>query len=346
MATKNKLSKAVLAILMACALAALAALAACSSPQASSSSSSSTSQVMSVSDTAKSSAANYPTTGAYNILVLGNDQWESSDPGNPDMICVMRVDLDQHKVTLVTVPRDTRVINEKGNPDKLNFTMSGKPFDQQMKLVEEATGIKCDHYVQIHFDGLEKLVDAIGGLPIDLPFSCDYSFYTEDYPNEQFEAGEQTLNGWRAMAISRARTGYGDQGLDNEDVIRQYVCREMLTNLMQYAYTGGVEHAADTLTKFQNLVETDIPLEQQIAWAKKLGETGSIKVLGVTGPYNGTQQDDAGGMWLVNSDPEGWSSLVDAIAADGDLSAAVDTYEYHEMPGGLPNSTETTIKVG
>ena len=344
MATKTKLSKAVLAILMACALAAMAALAACSSPQASSSSSSS-SQVMSASDTTQSTATAKKASGVYNLLVLGNDKWEQTTPGHPDLICIMRVDLDNHKITQLTVPRDTRVTGADGNPNKLMVEMTGKPYDEQVKLVEGVTGMKIDYYAEIWFEGLETIVDGFGGVPMDLPYSCLYHFYTNDYPDEQFEAGEQTLNGFQAMEISRARTGYSAQDLDGADMIRQFVDRQMFRSLMQLAYTGGVDNAANIVTKYQDLIKTNLSLEDQVAWIKKLGETGSIQVVGTTGPFDGAIPDDAD-FWLVTPDPEGWSAIVDAVETGGDLQVAIDSYAYHEFNDKTPAVTETTIKVG
>ena len=340
MATKTKSSRAVLAILTACALVAMLAMVACSSPKASSGEQSTTAE-MSVNDTSKQSID----ADAYNILVPGNDQWESTDPGHPDMICVMRVDFKNHKVTQVTVPRDTRVTKADGTPNKLMWEMTGKPYDQQIALVEGITGLKIDYYAEIGFPGLEKLVDGLGGVPMNLPYDCVYSFYTNDYPDDSFKAGQQVLNGFRAMEISRARTGYGDQGIQNEDMVRQFVCRQMFTSLMQLAYNGGVAGAEDVLRSYQGNVKTNIPLETQIAMAKKLGETGSIEVVGTSGPFIG---DIAPGedIWLVQPDTEGWAAMANAVMSGGDLNAAIEAFAQPEFTETTPGVFATTVKVG
>lgn len=340
MATITKSSKAVLAIFAACALVAMCALAACSSPKASSEQQSTTA-VMSANDVPQISAG----ADAYNILLLGNDQWESTDPGHPDMICIMRVDFKEHKVTLVSVPRDTRVTTADGSPNKLMWEMTGKPYEQQIKLVEGITGMKIDYYAEIGFDGLEKIVDGFNGVPMNLPYDCVYSFYTHDYPDDTFTAGAQVLNGFRAMEISRARTGYGDQGIENEDMVRQFVCRQMLTSLMQLAYSGGTDGVEDVLRSYQGNVKTNIPLETQIAFAKQLGETGTIEVVGTSGPFLGDVAEGED-IWLVQTDAEGWTALSDAVTNGGDLNVAISTYQYPEFTETTPGVLATTVKVG
>lgn len=315
------------------------AMVACSSPKASGEQS--TTAEMSVNDASKQSID----ADAYNVLVLGNDQWESTEPGHPDMICIMRVDFKGHKITEVSVARDTRVTSSDGSPNKLMWEMTGKPYDQQIALVEGITGMKIDYYAEIGFPGLEKLVDGLGGVPMNLPYDCVYSFYTHDYPDDTFKAGEQVLNGFRAMEISRARTGYGDQGIENEDMVRQFVCRQMLTSLIQLAYSGGVSGAEDVLRSYQGNVKTNIPLETQIAWAKKLGETGAIEVVGTTGPFLGDVADGEE-IWLVQTDAEGWAAISDAVTNGGDLNVAINAFQYPEFTETTPGVLATTIKVG
>ena len=329
-------------ILAACLLAAMCALVACSSPQASSSSKSS--QVMQVSSEAQPSSS-VAATGVHNVLLTGNDKWDPSIPGHPDMLCILRVDLDNRTITEITVPRDTRYELPDGKATKLNDYMTEKSHEEQVKCVEQASGMKIDNYIEIGFPGLEKLVDANGGVPMNLPYDVSYHFYTEDYPDDSFTAGEQVLNGFRAMEISRARTGYGDQDIDDQDMVRQYVCREMLTSLIQLAYNGGVDSATSSIKNYQDAIETDIPLETQIAWAEKLGSQGSFKVVGTTGPFRGDIDPDTE-LWLVTPDPDGWAALKDAVENGGDIQVALDTYQYSVFPEPTPGVVETTIKVG
>lgn len=339
MATKTKLGRVVPAILAICAMTAAFALVACSSPTANSDQSSL--GVMQATDASLAAADQ----DCINVLFLGDDKWAKDIAGRPDLILLAHIDLKNHKITEVTIPRDTWVVKSDGSSDKLNMVLAGLSRDEQKKLIEEKTGLHVDYYAQIGFTGLENLVDGIGGLPINLPYSFDYHFYTNDYPDESYEAGQQTLSGWQAMVVSRARTGYSAHDLDNQDAVRQYVCREMLTNLIQYAYTGGVDHAADTLNKYKNLIETDMPLEDQVAVAKKLGETGTIEVVGTTGPFNGKEQDAANGLWLVDDDSQGWKKMAAAVNNDGDLEAAFKSFQYAKMPGDLLSVKTTLVKV-
>ena len=163
------------------------------------------------------------------ILVIGDDSWENYKPGRADLMMLMCLDFQKHQISLVTVPRDTKYTTFDGTVEKLNQVYCDSGAAAQCKAVSEITGVEVSDYVCVGFDGLQSIVESFGGLNIDLPYSLDYSFYTKDYPNEQFEAGLQTLTPWRAAALARTRTSYGDYNLD-QDMMRQLVNRRMMAS--------------------------------------------------------------------------------------------------------------------
>ena len=119
-------------------------------------------------------------------------------------------------------------------------------------------------------------MEHFGGLDVDLPYGLTYNFYTKDHPDEVYEAGPQTLTPWRAMALSRARTGYGDTGYQQE-MIRQVVDRQMMTRFIELAYDDPAQTGA-LLTLLQGFVETNVPLDDQLAWADELASGDEITV--------------------------------------------------------------------
>lgn len=335
-----KRSKTILAILIVCCLASVMLLAACGSQSVSRST---TSESFASSPAAEPSVEAAPT-GVRNILVIGNDSWEGQ-PEHADMMCLLRVDLDNKTVHEVTVPRDTKYDFGGGSFNKLNQMLTREGAEAQTKAAAEVVGVPIDYYVMIKFDGLMDIVDHYGGLEADLPYNITYSFYTHDYDDESFEAGDQVLTPWRVMAISRARTGYGDQDIPNQEAVRQYVDRQMLTTLMQYAYQNGTDQIEPLFKAFQGDIVTNIPFEEQVAWAKALGSKGSFEVIGTTGPFEGDIDPDTN-LWLVTPDPNGWANLMYAVENGGDIQAAIDTYGYSEFADNISGVTATTVSVG
>lgn len=337
-----KRSKTILAILMVCCLAVVMALAACSSQSVSRSTTSESFASSPAAEPSVSSAAE--ATGVRHILVIGNDKWEN-EPEHADMMCLLRVDLDNKTIHEITVPRDTKYDFGGGSYNKLNQMLTREGAEAQTKAAAEVVGVPIDYYVMIKFDGLMDIVDHYGGLEVNLPYYINYSFYTHDYPDESFEPGDQILTPWRVMAISRARTGYGDQDIPNQEVVRQYIDRQMLTTLMQYAYQNGTDQIEPLFKAFQGNIETNIPFDEQVAWAKALGSKGSIEVIGTTGPFEGDIDSDTS-LWLVTPDPNGWANLMAAVENGGDIQAAIDTYDYSEFADGISGLTTTTINIG
>lgn len=279
--------------------------------------------------------------GIKNILLIGDDEWGEYKPGHADMMLLLKVDFDTNTLYEITIPRDTRWQFSEDTAGKLNYVYTGEGSAAQARAASEIVGEPIDFYVTINFEGLKDIVDHFGGLKVDLPYDIEYSFYTNDYPNEVFEAGEQTLTPWRAMAIARARTGYGDDA--SQDYIRQYVVRQMFTSLMQAAFTnpGGIQPLFAAL---QGDIETNIPFDAQVNWAQTLSSAGTITVFGVSGPYQGGIDETAQDQWVVTPDPDGWAAIMSAIKNGSSIEQAVKTsFANFALTAELPIVTETVI---
>ena len=104
-----------------------------------------------------------------NIVVLGVDGREKDDdPGRSDTLFVVMFDPKSKNVSLLSIPRDTRVRIPGHGWDKINhaYAFGGHKLTQQ--TTEELLGIQVNNYVMVDFSGFESLVDAIGGIDIDV----------------------------------------------------------------------------------------------------------------------------------------------------------------------------------
>lgn len=306
------------AVAAACMLFVFAA-AGCSS-SSSGSSSASSSSFSSVSEPKQAAVDTNP----HYVLVIGDDTWEDYKPGRADLMMLMRLDFDKHQVTLVSVPRDTKYVDADGNIMKLNFVYRDHGAEAQCKAVSELAGVDVSDYVVVGFDGFQKIVENFGGVDVDLPYALSYSFYTKDFPDEKYDAGQQTLTPWRAMALSRARTGYAKYDLD-QDSMRQVVNRRMMVSLMQAAYADPSK-VGNVLEALQGSITTNIPVDTQVAWAKALAKDASeITVYGTSGPFDG-DIDEESQLFLVTLDPQNWKNLMSAVDAGQDPTAATEVY--------------------
>ncbi len=282
------------------------------------------------------------------VLIIGDDSWEKYTPGSSDMMMLMRVDFDQDQVTLVSIPRDTKYTLSDGSAIKVNGVYhNAGGGDEGAKAACEAassiTGVNVSDYLVVGFDGLQGIVEHFGGLDVDLPYALTYSFYTKDYPDEVYQAGEQTLTPWRAMALSRARTGYGDYGL-SQDMMRQIVDRQMMVKLVSNLFANPAQ-AVPVMQELLGFVQTNISTDTLTEWAGDLLEADQITVFGTSGPVDGGI-DEATGAWLVPEAPEKWKALMDVVDAGGDPSTVNAQFEENVQPDNAPINTKTVIDVG
>ncbi|MEA2529364.1 MAG: polyisoprenyl-teichoic acid--peptidoglycan teichoic acid transferase, partial [Thermomicrobiales bacterium] len=133
---------------------------------------------------------------------------EAIDVGvRPDSLMVLRLDPDTGSCRTLAIPRDTRTELPGYGQSKVNHALAVGGIPYQMQVVEGLLGVTIDHYVLIDFAGFQDMVDAVGGITIEVtePFVVDEFI--------RFDMGTQTLDGKHALAYARFRGGSdGDFG--------------------------------------------------------------------------------------------------------------------------------------
>ncbi len=154
------------------------------------------------------------TDGVYSVLVVGTDKVGL----NTDTIMVASLDTVNNRASLMSIPRDT-MSNVNRNVKKINAAYAsgaknGKGnIDQLKKEVSALMGFEIDNYVVVNLVAFEELIDAVGGVTIDVPRNMNYDDPYQDL-HIHIDKGLQTLNGEQAIGFVRYRSGYvnGDIG--------------------------------------------------------------------------------------------------------------------------------------
>lgn len=151
--------------------------------------------------------------GKRNILIMGVDK-RSGDVGRSDTLMVAMVDPGKDKISLLSVPRDTLVSIPGHGWDKVNHAYAYGGHELSRKTLENFLGLQINNYVLVDFQGFIKLVDAIGGIDIDVEKDMQY---TDPYDGEtglviNLHAGRQHLDGTTAIQYVRYRDEEGDIG--------------------------------------------------------------------------------------------------------------------------------------
>jgi LCP family protein required for cell wall assembly len=161
-------------------------------------------------------AVNPPDT--MNILILGTDERPGtgeSEIARTDSIMVLSVNPQNHSVSLLSLPRDVFIDspnygNLRANTIVRNaeLTSAGTGISEMVASMEYTFGMDIHHYVRLSFDAFVDVVDALGGVNIDVPKKIvDYEYPTPDYGTIviEFEPGEQHMDGERALIYARTR---------------------------------------------------------------------------------------------------------------------------------------------
>lgn len=159
----------------------------------------------------------FPDRTSLNVLVLGVDhdydnkaQIIRTSPGRSDSILVARVDFVQKKIAALTIPRDTAVhIPGRRGIHKINAAHAFGGPELTIETIETVFGIPIDAYVVLNFEGFQKIVDAIGGVYINVEKQLDYDDNWGKL-HIHLKPGYQHLNGYQAMGYVRMRHSDSD----------------------------------------------------------------------------------------------------------------------------------------
>ncbi len=147
-----------------------------------------------------------------NVLLIGlNDNLT-------DTIMVASFDMDAKHVDLISIPRDTYYHRDGYGTlaeNKINAAYLGDPVNTAKAVSDVLLGMPINYYAIIGYDGIENIVDSMGGIPMNIEFNMKYSDPYDDPPLLiNIPKGEQVLDGEHAVQFLRYRHGYteGDLG--------------------------------------------------------------------------------------------------------------------------------------
>lgn len=199
------------------------------------------------------------------FLLMGVDAEDvkKSKGTRTDTMMLIKVNFDTGESSILSIPRDTRV-SVKGKQDKINHAHAYGGVELTMDTVREFLGIDLDYYVKIDYSVVKDVVDAIGGVKIDVPFDMKYKEYNPTVPplNINIKKGEQILDGKNAHDYLRFRNNNDmTVGYKEGDIGRikaqQYFMKELIKQTLKTKNLLRLPKLIETY--FEN-VETNIPL--------------------------------------------------------------------------------------
>lgn len=144
-----------------------------------------------------------------NILVMGVNS------GMTDTIMLASYDMQNQRVDVISIPRDTYYYREgyiNAAAHKINAIYSSDTIIETARAVSDVLlGIPINYYAVIEYDGVSKVVDSMGGVPMNIPFNMVYNDPYDTPPLKiNIPEGDQVLDGETAVEYLRFRKGYAE----------------------------------------------------------------------------------------------------------------------------------------
>ena len=144
--------------------------------------------------------------GVFTVLVVGTDVSGQLT----DTIVVATFDTNDKSVAILNVPRDTISRAANGETHKINSAYGRGGIDRLITEIKNLLGYEVNRYVIVNFAAFTRIVDAIGGIEVDVPE--DMYKNTGDMLID-LKAGRQVLDGEHALMLMRYR-GYANADID------------------------------------------------------------------------------------------------------------------------------------
>ncbi|MEC6747662.1 LCP family protein [Marinilactibacillus sp. XAAS-LB27] len=196
-------------------------------------------------------------TDAFSILLMGIDTGDDGrvEQGRSDTMMVMTVNPNSKKTTLVSIPRDTYTeIVGRNTMDKINHAYAFGGTSMSVNTVQNLFDIPIDYYVSVNMEGLQQIVDAVGGITLTPHLTFEQGGYN-------FKNGQQmNMNGKMALEYSRMR-----KEDPNGDYGRQERQREVVqTTIRKMASVDSVLNYRAVLNTLSANMQTNLTFDDMI----------------------------------------------------------------------------------
>jgi LCP family protein required for cell wall assembly len=237
------------------------------------------------------------------FALLGTDEERTPGMWRTDAIVLAFVEPDPKRVSLLSVPRDLWVYIPGHGYERLNTVdiTGGLPLlDQTFRY---NLGVPVHHYVRVNFHGFARIVDAMGGVTVDVEQPLEDRIPDPLSPSGWFEfaleKGPQHLDGQTALAYCRSR-------LTTSDFDRSRRQRQVLLALWQQAFTPDtLSQLPELWATFDESFDTDLSVGEGIQLARALAGLDAEDVRSSSISAELEQWTTPDGAWVLLPHPDG-----------------------------------------
>lgn len=268
----------------------------------------------------------------FNVLLLGSDARPADEAARADTIIVARIDSREKRVWMISIPRDTRAEIPGHGVAKINAaTFHGGPA-LMIDTIEEFLGMPVHHYMEVDFNGFQGIVDAMGGIYVNVDVEIDDWRAATHSPNrraQRIEPGYQLLDGEHALTFVRSRD------FPDADFTRMKHQQEFFKALASQSMRwGNVLKLPGMAREFSRNVTTDMSVGQIVSLAQSFRgmEESNLQTATLPGEWHSP---------YVIVDSEMKESLVGRVMRGEDIEGAPD-----EEPDISPADVSVSVRNG
>ena len=267
----------------------------------------------------------------FTVLILGVSKDISVEL--TDTIMVASYNPKTQKATLLSIPRDTFIGNNKNKAtsyDKIN-ALYQKDAEKTLKAVNNLTGLNIKYYIAINNEALIQLVDKIGGVEFDVPIDMKYDDSTQNL-HINLKKGYQKLNGEQAEWLVRFRKNnngttypseYGDNDIGRMKTQREFI-KAVAKQTLQFK---NITKLKSLMTIFKENVKSNITdwdtISAYIPYAVEFNtENMRAETLpGTTDKYNN--------LWFFIASKKATTKLIDELITEQNGTEENETDELN-----------------
>ncbi|MCL7746758.1 LCP family protein [Halalkalibacter alkaliphilus] len=228
-----------------------------------------------------------PSKDNISVLILGVDDRDGDLRGRTDAMLLATFNKELGTIKLLNIPRDSYVeIPGRVNYDKINHAHSFGGLNLTIETVEHLFDIPVDYFVKLNFVAFVEIIDALGGVEVDVPFTFSEMDSQNNKESITLFEGRHTLNGEEALAFTRMRKKdpRGDLGRGER---QQQVIKGIID---KGASLSSIGNYGDVMQSVEDHMSTNLSFGNIIAlhsYASGLNDIESLSLAGSDARING-----------------------------------------------------------
>lgn len=216
-----------------------------------------------------------------NILLVGEENVYGDSIGRSDSMMIATINGKEKSLKLTSLMRDIYIAIPGYLPNKLNAAYNNGGGKLLTETIEQNFGIPIDGYVTVNFQGLEDIINILGGVEITLTEDEAYYLNTTNYISKpeyrNVRAGTQVVNGNQAVGYCRVRYRSASNGEAN-DFGRTYRQRAVLSALFDAYKNKSVSEMLDIANELIPYISTNIKKAKLLDYISLAASLGTMEL--------------------------------------------------------------------